>query len=296
MRFRRSLREPWSTPQRQWLQRIAAQTKANVVVDRDAIDDPDLIFRREGGGFANDIVSKLWNLCNVLKEGVTYHQYVTELTYLLFLKMAKETGAENHIPAGHRRDDLVAKAAPKRLDEYRATLVHLGSNGSRLVKEIYANASSFVRKPTACWRTTGKFRLGNRVIPKKAIHKTPDCGANTWSHTVPTELDPTSLLSSHPKGNLGGAMKAKQVIEGATLGPEALKAIGEAFDQAWADVDDVFAGPLAKEVARLYLANAMLAVATDDSRDVDALRSHGLSALALKYPQTILPRSLARRA
>jgi type I restriction enzyme R subunit len=42
----------WSTPQRQWLQRIAAQTKANVVVDRDAIDDPDLIFRREGGGFA----------------------------------------------------------------------------------------------------------------------------------------------------------------------------------------------------------------------------------------------------
>ena len=42
----------WSTPQRQWLRRIAAQTKANVVVDRDAIDDPDLIFRREGGGFA----------------------------------------------------------------------------------------------------------------------------------------------------------------------------------------------------------------------------------------------------
>jgi type I restriction enzyme, R subunit len=42
----------WSTPQRQWLQRIAAQTKANVVVDRDSIDDPDLIFRREGGGFA----------------------------------------------------------------------------------------------------------------------------------------------------------------------------------------------------------------------------------------------------
>jgi hypothetical protein len=31
-----------------------------------------------------DIVAKLWNLCNVLKDdGVTYHQYVTELTYLL---------------------------------------------------------------------------------------------------------------------------------------------------------------------------------------------------------------------
>ena len=42
----------WTTPQRQWLQKIAAQTKANLVVDRDALDDPDLLFQREGGGFA----------------------------------------------------------------------------------------------------------------------------------------------------------------------------------------------------------------------------------------------------
>jgi len=41
----------WSTQQRQWLQRIAAQTKANRVVDREALDDPDLIFARDGGGF-----------------------------------------------------------------------------------------------------------------------------------------------------------------------------------------------------------------------------------------------------
>ncbi len=45
------LGKPWSTPQRDWLKRIAAQTKANVLVDRSAIDDPDLIFKREGGGF-----------------------------------------------------------------------------------------------------------------------------------------------------------------------------------------------------------------------------------------------------
>jgi type I restriction enzyme M protein len=55
----------------------------------------------------HDIVQKLWNLCNVLKDdGVTYHQYVTELTYLLFLKMAKETGTEDQIPKGYRWDDL----------------------------------------------------------------------------------------------------------------------------------------------------------------------------------------------
>jgi type I restriction enzyme, R subunit len=42
----------WTTPQRRWLQLIGAQTKANLVVDRAALDEPDLVFKREGGGFA----------------------------------------------------------------------------------------------------------------------------------------------------------------------------------------------------------------------------------------------------
>ena len=37
-----------------------------------------------------EIVAKLWNLCNVLRDdGITYQQYVTELTYMLFLKTQK---------------------------------------------------------------------------------------------------------------------------------------------------------------------------------------------------------------
>jgi len=43
--------KPWSTPQRDWLKKIAAQTKANTLVDRDALDDPDLLFKAQGGGF-----------------------------------------------------------------------------------------------------------------------------------------------------------------------------------------------------------------------------------------------------
>ena len=95
-----------------------------------------------------DIVAKLWNLCNVLKDdGVTYHQYVTELTYLLFLKMAKETNTEKDIPEGFRWDDLESKTAPNRLNFYKLLLIHLGSHGSVLVRQIFANASSFVKKP-----------------------------------------------------------------------------------------------------------------------------------------------------
>jgi type I restriction enzyme R subunit len=41
----------WSAPQRDWLRRLAEQTKVNLVVDREALDEPDLIFKREGGGF-----------------------------------------------------------------------------------------------------------------------------------------------------------------------------------------------------------------------------------------------------
>jgi type I restriction enzyme M protein len=96
----------------------------------------------------HDIVQKLWNLCNVLKDdGVTYHQYVTELTYLLFLKMAKETGTEDQIPKGYRWDDLEKKPAPDRLEHHKLTLIHLGTHGSTLVKEIFGNASSFIKKP-----------------------------------------------------------------------------------------------------------------------------------------------------
>lgn len=48
-----------------------------------------------------EIVSKLWNLCHVLRDdGITYHQYVTELTYILFLKMANETMTEERFAAG----------------------------------------------------------------------------------------------------------------------------------------------------------------------------------------------------
>lgn len=43
---------PWSKPQRDWLTKIASQTKANGIVDRAALEDRDLIFCREGGGFA----------------------------------------------------------------------------------------------------------------------------------------------------------------------------------------------------------------------------------------------------
>ena len=64
-----------------------------------------------------EIVSKLWNLCNVLRDdGITYHQYVTELTYILFLKMAKETDKESKFAEGItlQKTRMVKSSPPSR--------------------------------------------------------------------------------------------------------------------------------------------------------------------------------------
>ncbi|MEQ9368842.1 MAG: N-6 DNA methylase [Coleofasciculus chthonoplastes F3-SA18-01] len=96
----------------------------------------------------HDIVAKLWNLCNILKDdGVTYHQYVIELTYLLFLKMAKETSTERQLPEGYRWDDLEGQTE-KPLEFYKGLLSYLGSHGSTLVKEIFTDAHSSIKKDT----------------------------------------------------------------------------------------------------------------------------------------------------
>lgn len=104
-----------------------------------------------------DIVAKLWSLCHILRDdGITYHQYVTELTLLLFLKMAKEQGVEDdkdkkpRIPKGLRWDDLKAQSGVDQLDFYKRLLLDLGNaktTKSLLVRGIYANASTSVREP-----------------------------------------------------------------------------------------------------------------------------------------------------
>ena len=95
-----------------------------------------------------DIVQKLWNLCNVLRDdGITYHQYVTELTYILFLKMANETGAEKDIPEEYRWESLTKKSGIELKKHYKNLLSKLGEISVGRVSQIYANASSSIEEP-----------------------------------------------------------------------------------------------------------------------------------------------------
>ncbi|MCG9661061.1 type I restriction-modification system subunit M N-terminal domain-containing protein, partial [Vibrio mediterranei] len=64
----------------------------------------------------NDIVRKLWNLCDVLRDdGINYSDYVTELVLLLFIKMVHENTEagllnEHTLPKGCRWVDLSSES------------------------------------------------------------------------------------------------------------------------------------------------------------------------------------------
>lgn len=108
-----------------------------------------------------EIVSKLWNLCNVLRDdGITYHQYVTELTYILFLKMMKETENESNITNSIiKREDkpldietynwetLVKKQGIELKKYYNIILGEFGENCKGRIREIYSGARSNIDEP-----------------------------------------------------------------------------------------------------------------------------------------------------
>ena len=79
------------------------------------------------------IVSKLWNFCNVLRDdGMSYGDYVEQLTYLLFLKMADERtkppyNQKSNVPAEFSWPTLIRKDGDELFDHYRHTLENLGN-------------------------------------------------------------------------------------------------------------------------------------------------------------------------
>jgi type I restriction enzyme M protein len=98
-----------------------------------------------------DIVSKLWSLCHVLRDdGVTYNEYVTELTFLLFLKMLQETGKEDRLPRQYRWGELAKREGLDQLDYYKRLLLDLGKPDTKdgLVRAIFTDAQTRLRKPT----------------------------------------------------------------------------------------------------------------------------------------------------
>jgi type I restriction enzyme M protein len=83
------------------------------------------------------LVQKLWNYCNVLRDdGMSYGDYVEQLTYLLFLKMADERSRPPYnqpslIPAKFAWPSLLARDGDELFDHYRHALDELARRKAR---------------------------------------------------------------------------------------------------------------------------------------------------------------------
>lgn len=86
------------------------------------------------------MIQKIWNLCHILRgDGISYHEYISELTYLLFLKIAEENKTESLLPEKCRWNRLINYKGADLLTEYRDMLTFLGGHAdNELVRRIYA--------------------------------------------------------------------------------------------------------------------------------------------------------------
>ena len=101
---------------------------------------------------AATIVRRLWRYCNVLRDdGLSYPDYVEQLTYLLFLKMSEEQDPDGPVPRAYSWRSLVNLDAEGMHRQYTRVLTNLGRH-SGMLGLIFRNARNKIRDP-------GKLRL-----------------------------------------------------------------------------------------------------------------------------------------
>lgn len=93
----------------------------------------------------NDVVNKLWGFCHTLRhDGIDYGDYIEQITYLLFLKMADERGVG--LPASADWTHLRALSGTSLTDGYTDTLRSLGRE-SGILGDIFSGAQSRFTNP-----------------------------------------------------------------------------------------------------------------------------------------------------
>ena len=103
------------------------------------------------------IISKVWGMCNPLRDdGVSYGDYLEQLTYLIFLKMSDEYSKppykkQTGIPAGFGWADLCALKGAAMEEQYKKTLEELAKQ-SGILGKIFAGATNKIRNAAIFYR------------------------------------------------------------------------------------------------------------------------------------------------
>ena len=106
-----------------------------------------------------NVVQKLWNYCNVLRDdGMSYGDHVEQLTYLLFLKMADERtkapyNQKSPVPEKYSWPSLIKKDGDELFDHYRHTLETHGNEKGLLGLIFNKSQNKFRTRPNSvvCW-------------------------------------------------------------------------------------------------------------------------------------------------
>jgi len=114
---------------------------------------------------AKAIVDKLWNYCNILRDdGLSYGDYVEQLTYLLFLKMAEEQhqlGLDRIVPQGLDWPSLLGLKGEALEAHYIAILNRLG-RGDDMLGVVFRKAQNRIQDPAKLERLI-KDLIGNET-------------------------------------------------------------------------------------------------------------------------------------
>lgn len=232
-----------------------------------------------------DIVKKLWNLSNVLRDdGITYQEYVTELTYLLFLKMMKEQQSESVIPEEYRWDRLVEREGVELKSFYQRVLLELGNNDNEKLRQIYSDAYTSISEPknlekilksidSLDWYNAKEEGLGNLyegLLEKNANEKKSGAGQYFTPRVLIDMLvklvDPKvgEKLNDPASGTFGFMISADRYLKQQTDDYFNLKPEDARFQK-----EEAFTGmELVKGTHRLALMNALL-------HDIEGRLEHG---------------------
>ena len=128
---------------------------------------------------SSTIVQRLWNYCNVLRDdGMSYGDYVEQLTYLLFLKMDDENGSmlgkASAIPAEFNWASLLRLDGDELERHYRQILAALGA-GAGLIPVIFRKAQNKIQDPAKLQRLVelidGETWIGLDIDVKGEIYE-----------------------------------------------------------------------------------------------------------------------------
>ena len=106
---------------------------------------------------SSSIVSKVWGMCNPLRDdGVSYGDYLEQLTYLIFLKMSDEYSKppyrkDTGIPKGYTWSDMNTLKGAELEEQYKNTLETLATKGG-ILGQIFSQASNKISNAAILYR------------------------------------------------------------------------------------------------------------------------------------------------